>query len=200
MQVVAVAFLILVLPNSLRAQRLEASWAFGTSVATNPVVRHGPNVGRLRPAFLAELGAHSVYQSGQRLGVIVQAVPFPRMRVKGINLVGDYVSRSAGGPILVLRMLTDVAPWSVRGGITPSFGLGYSTFISPAGDCLSGTYSPLCTTAARIHGAHGVTAQVGTTIGSSASRLSLHARFLVTRAPDMTTRDATFGVQWRASR
>jgi hypothetical protein len=200
MQVVAVALLILILPHSLHAQRLEASWAFGASVATNPVVRDGANVGRLRPAFLAELGAHSVYQSGRRLGVIVQAVPFPRMRVKGINLAGDYVSRSAGGPILVLRMLTDVAPWSVKDGIAPSFGLGYSAFITPGGDCTSGTDSPLCITATRIHGAHGVTAHVGTTIGSSASRFSLHARFLVTRAPDMTTRDATFGVRWRASR
>ena len=199
MQVGAVALLILALPHSSRAQRFEASLAFGTSVATNPVVRDGANVGRLRPAFLAELGAHSTYQSGRRLGVIVQAVPFPGMRVKGINLAGRYVTRSAGGPILVLRVLTDIGPLSVR-GIAPSFGLGYSAFISPAGDCTSGTDSPLCTTAARIHGAHGVTAQVGTTIGSSASRFSLHTRFLVTRAPDMTTRDATFGVRWRASR
>lgn len=199
MQVSAVALLILVLPHSLRAQRFEASWAFGTSVATHPVVRNGPNVGRLRPALLAELGAHSVAESGRRVGVIVQAVPFPGMSVKGINLAGRHVTRSGGGPFLVLRMLTDVAPLGVK-GIAPSFGLGYSTFIKPAGDCTSGMDSPLCNTAARIHGAHGMTAHVGTTIASSARRFSLHARFLVTRAPDMTTRDATVGVRWRASR
>jgi hypothetical protein len=199
MQVVAFALLILVLPDSSRAQRFEASWAFGTSVATSPVVRDGPNVGRLRPAFLAELGAHSVFGSKRRLGVFVQAVPFPGMRVRGIDLLGRHVTRSGGGPIVVLRMLTDIAPLSVR-GVAPSFGLGYSAFIKPAGDCTSGTDSPLCITATRIHGVHGATAHVGTTIGSSSSRFSLHARFLVTRAPDMTTRDATLGVRWRAPR
>jgi hypothetical protein len=200
MQLVVAAIVMLLVPRLVLAQRLEISWAFGTSIATHDVVRSGANVGRLRPAFLAELGAHVTDRSTRRFGAIVQAVPFPGIRVQGTDLAGNTVSRTFGTtPNLVLRMLSDIAPLRATAGIVPSFGLGYSAYIHPPSGCTSGTDSPLCNTAVRIHGAHGVTAHVGTTIGSTASRFSLHARYLVTRAPDMTTQDATLGIRWRIS-
>jgi hypothetical protein len=201
MRVVVAAIVVLVLPDAVLAQRFETSWALGTSIGTNAVVRSGANVGRLRPAFLAEFGAHYFDRSARRVGMVVQAVPFPGIRVKGTDLAGNAATRTYGTtPLLVLRLLSDVAPWSANPGFTPSFGIGYTAFIHPASGCTSGTDSPLCSTAARIHGAHGVTGQVGAAIGSPASRFSLHARYLFTRVPDMTTQDATLGIRWRLSK
>jgi hypothetical protein len=175
-RVVVAAIVTLLLPDSVLAQRFETSWVLGTSVGTRAVVRSGANVGRLRPAFLAELGAYYSDRSARRVGVVVQAVPFPGIRVKGTDLAGSAATRTFGTtPNLVLRLLSDVAPWSANAAITPSFGVGYTAFIHPGSGCTSGTDSPLCFTAARIHGAHGVTGQVGAAIGSPASRFSLHA-------------------------
>lgn len=200
MRVVAVVVLVLALPLSAHAQRAGAFWGVGTSLATNPVVRDAAAAGRLQPAFLAEFGAYAARPSGRRLGMLLQAVPLPDMRVTGTNLQGRSVSRSVGGPLLVLRLLTDIALWRVRHRVVPSFGFGYSAYISPAGDCTSGEDSPLCGTAARIHGAHGVTAHAGLSIAPSANRVSLDVRYVATRAPDLTTRDLTLGIRWRATR
>jgi hypothetical protein len=143
-----VAALIMLAPQWVHAQRLEMSWAFGTSVATQPVVRSGGNVGRLRPALLAEVAAHYVDAHTRRLGMIVQVVPFPGMRVTGHDLEGNAASRTFGmTPNLVLRLLADASPWRTRGLAAPSFGLGYSSFIFPASGCVSGNDSPLCFTA-----------------------------------------------------
>ena len=200
MQLIVAAIVTVLLPNSVLGQRFETSWALGTSIGTHAVVRSGANVGRLRPAFLAELGAHTV-RSARRMGVVVQAVPFPGMRVTGTDLAGNPATRTFGTtPNLVLRLLSDVAPWNAVGVITPSFGVGYTAFIHPASGCTSGTDSPLCATATRIHGVHGITGQVGMTIGSPVSRFSLYARYLFTRVPDMTTQDATLGIRWRLSK
>lgn len=200
MRVVAVVLLVLALPASAHAQRLGAFWGAGSSLATNPVVRDDASVGRLQPAFLAEFGAYAASRSGRRLGMLLQGVPFPALRVTGSNLQGRSVSRSVGGPLVILRILTDIAPGRMTDRFVPSFGLGYSAYISPDGDCASGEDSPLCGTAARIHGAHGVTAHGGFSFEPGARRVAVDIRYIATRAPDLLTRDVTLGIRWRTSR
>src|SRR6188768_2379379 len=126
------AFAFLLAPHCLRAQRVEMAWAFGASVATQPVVRSGGNVGRLSRALVAEVATHFVDDRTRRLGMVVQAVPSPGMRVTGRDLEGREITRFySPTPNLVLRVLADAAPWRTDGLFTPSFGFGYTSYVYP---------------------------------------------------------------------
>ncbi len=195
----AVIAFIAVIPCLAFAQGLEGSWSVGTSIGVQPVVRDGANTGTLAPALMLEGGFYRV-DHRHRFGALVQVVPFPATRVEGVDLSGEQRSGRYTGPEVVLRVLTDYAP-PLSGSIEPSVGLGYTFYVKQPSGCTAGTDSPLCSTAVGIHGAHGPTGHASISLRTRAhSTLALRVGYLVTRARDVITQDATVGINWRPNR
>jgi hypothetical protein len=200
MPFLAILIVLILAPTLGHAQRIETTWAVGGSVAAHHVVQMGQNTGRLRPAALVEIGAYYEGKDTRRLGVILQILPSPSMRVGGTAFEGAHVTRSFGFPSWVMRLGTDIAPLTALGIITPSFGVGYSVYVQGNVACAAANTSALCTTAGRIHGAHGLLGHASAMFGHKRSPLALNIRYIVTRVPDVVTHDATFSVQWRGRR
>jgi len=100
-------------------------------------------------------------------------------------------------PNAVLRFMSDASLFRGLGAFIPSLGLGYSVYVQPATGCVSGNDSPLCQTAAGIHGAHGVSGHAGFSLLPARSPIAFQVRYLVTRLSDATTQDITVAIQWR---
>ena len=193
--VLAVAIALLI-PTPGHAQRIENSWGIGASVGTRAVVRSGANEGRLTPAVSIEAGLHRV-DASRRIGVVAQLVPWPAMRVTGLDLAGRPVTRTySPKPQTVLRVLTDFSAWRIR-SLEPSVGIGYAFYVQQPSACTSGTDSPICGAAGSIHGVHGPSAQASIAWRRSGRGLGVRARYLFTRARDVMTQDATLGIEWR---
>ena len=196
LELVLAATIALLIPSLSHAQRLESSWGFGAAVGTRAVVRSGANEGKFTPTVNIEAGLHRV-DGTRRLGLVAQLVPWPTMRVTGIDLAGHRVTqRFSGMPKAVLRVFTDLSFWRAS-VLEPSIGLGYALYLQPPVGCTSGTDSPICGAAVTIHGVHGPSAQASIAWRRSGGGLGVRARYLFTRARDVMTQDATLGIEWR---